>query len=325
MDMLLNVTGRPWKDLGNQYKESILSSEEIVKQGNLDWTVSALPMRTDRSDPVQGYHAIYRDDTQSILGVVNNRYPSIVQNVDSFLLMEPLMKEGLVSLDISASYMNGKSIFGTFKLTKQYEVLGDKVDHYFIVVNDHTKPDGKVFILNTPIRIACQNALSHAISNSVYKLRMPVISDRIACEQLSTEIYNSADTAIATLNQKAEKLASQKITQSGKDKLMDELFPYIDVSPDDMSIHDKANETVEMMRSQFEDCLNASNLIDFKGTAYQMYNAIVDLSQHYYKNADKGYDLNYKMSMLPGIGNSGESQSIYITKFFKILPSIIAA
>ena len=92
IDQMLNVPGVPWKDLGTLFKDYVSSSREMIEKAKLNYSCSAHVMYTDVSQRVGGYHAIYRDDCMNVLGVVNNRYPSIVQNEDSFLVMEPMIQ-----------------------------------------------------------------------------------------------------------------------------------------------------------------------------------------------------------------------------------------
>lgn len=68
IDMLINVPGVPWKDLGTTYPENLSESSQIIEKAKLSWTVSAHPMSTDISEKVLGYHTIYRDDTNGYPG-----------------------------------------------------------------------------------------------------------------------------------------------------------------------------------------------------------------------------------------------------------------
>lgn len=78
IDSLLYVGETPWHGLGTKYESAPTSAEEIIKGAHLDWTVAADPMSTSHHDKVQNYHAIYREDTNHVLGVVNKQYPRLV-------------------------------------------------------------------------------------------------------------------------------------------------------------------------------------------------------------------------------------------------------
>ena len=224
------------------------------------WEVADKPMKTDIHDTVMNYHAIYRTDTNTVLGVVNK--PNIIhtQNIDTFNAFEDIINKEVVT-ETAASLDRGVTIFGCFKIVNQYKLLDDNIDHYFVVVNDHLKCDGKVTILNTPVRVVCQNTLNAALSNNSGKIRIPISDNGSININLARKIINSADTAIAELTNTAEKMVAKKINNQYIDKLLDELFPYIEIKEGESSTHDRANEKVEMLRDTFvHDCLNADNL-----------------------------------------------------------------
>ena len=107
MTELLNVPGLLWQNFGKKLEEGLKSSKDIIQSTHLDFTVSAHPMGCDLQEKVDGYHAVYRDDTQTFLGVVNNRFPQFVQNVDSFRMFDRLLENNSVKLD-TVSYYKGK-------------------------------------------------------------------------------------------------------------------------------------------------------------------------------------------------------------------------
>lgn len=256
---------------------------------------------------------------------MNNNYPNIVQNEKSFQVLEPLLQSGDIKVETASEYDGGRSVFGCFKINNTFKVLDDSIDHYFILVNDHLKPDGKVLVLNTPVRIVCQNALSSALAASVYSLRMPVVDDINSTASIAKDILGSVDTAIRNLNRRADKMATQKISSTQFERVMDELFPFLEVPEGVDSAFSKANETVEMIRDTFiHDCMDAPNLANYSGTVFQVYNALTDYSQHYFKNATKGYDLNHKMSLLPKIGSGSETEASKVTKFLKMAKDFAA-
>ena len=48
--------------------------------------------------------------------------------------------------------------------------------------------------------------------------------------------------------------------------------------------------------------MGADNLNNVRGTQAQVYNALTDFTQHYFKSTDKGLDMEARMSVLPGYG-----------------------
>lgn len=320
IDTMIYVGERPWHNLGVHYEIAPKSSEEIIKGAHLDWTVAAVPMYTEIHGNVKGYHAIYREDNNDILGVVNNSRPIIVQNTETFESMDTLI-DNQVDVETAASLGHGETIFGCFKIRQQYKVFDDDIDHYFVVMNEHCKVDGKVTILNTPIRVVCQNTLSAALTNNFYKVRIPITADKVANQTLAEKIMQSGEDAIYKLQKRADKMYKQKVSRESIEKLLDELFPYVKVDGD--SLYNKQNETTNMIRETFlKDCMGADNLANYRGTNWQVLNAIIDFDQHYFKKVDKAYDLDYRMSKLPGVGTPTETSKVI--KFLRMADELAA-
>lgn len=322
IDTMMYVGEVPWHRLGHAYEVAPSTSKEIVTAAQMDWTVNIDKMYSEKFSEIPSYYAVYREDDDRILGVVNKDIPKLVQNIDAFNAFEDLLGKE-VTVETAASLGKGEQIFGCFKVNNAYTVLDDEVDHYFVVLNEHLKADGKVTIMNTPIRVVCQNTLSAALSSNDAKMRIPVSSDNYMNAELARKIISGADTAIKKLNKRAEKLATQKISRDYVDSVLDELFPYV-ISKGEESLHTKANEKMEIMRETFvSECMGADNLGNYRGTKWQVFNAVTDFSQHYFKSVDKAYDLNYRMKLLPGMGAS-DGPATLVTKYLKVMDKIAA-
>lgn len=321
IDSMLYVKETPWHGLGHRYEIAPTTPEEIIEGAEIGWSVAAAQMMTSLHERVMNYNAVYREDTKAVLGVVNKANIQLTQNTDMFNAFRTIIGSD-VTTETAASLGIGQTVFGCFKISDQYKVLDDDVDHYFVVVNDHLRCDGKITILNTPIRVVCQNTLSAALSNNTARIRIPLSPDEQINASLARKIIASAGKAIDNLTERAGKLATEKISQKYVDKLLDEMFPYIEVQEGETSTHDRANERIEMMRDTFvHNCLEADNLSNYRGTKYGVLNGVLDFAQHYYLNVDKTYDLGYRMGTV--LGSSDSTQPIGLTsKFLKVMDKI---
>lgn len=321
LDTMLYVKETPWKGLGTQYDSQPVDSQDLVEKAKLTWTVNHTPMITELHNHVPNYNAIYREDNNEILGVVNKSTPILVQNSEMFLAFDYLLGKS-VDVETASSFDRGKTVFGSFKIREQYKLLDDDIDHYFVVVNDHLKVDGRVSVLNTPVRIVCQNTLELAMHKNFYHLRVPIGLDASVNRSVSQTIINSVGDAILNMQKRAEEMYSKKIDRRYVDKLLDELFPYPKVD-DDTVLHSKAMESVEILRDTFiTQCMDADNLDNYRGTQWQVYNALTDFTQHYYKKADHAYDLSYRMKKLSGVGTPAEPNKV--VKFLQIADKLAA-
>lgn len=301
------VREKPWEGLGFQYGTSKGTSQQLIHEAGLDWEVAAAKMKTDEHGIIGNYHTIYRTDrtgTDGILGVINKRNPILVQNSDAFLPFEGMMDTGVLDIETASVLGQGENIFGVFKINNAYKMLDDQVDMYFVVYNNHLAGDGKVTVFNSPIRVVCQNQLSHLLHNNNQKMRVQVSFDNGVKAKTMSRLQTYYGNAVLDLQSRAEALYKKKITREQVEILMDELFPFANEDDPD-SIHSKANMRIEMARDSFlTDCLGAEDLQNYRGTALQIVNALVDWDGHYFANVDKAYDLNYRMNR--GFGTSPE-------------------
>lgn len=322
LDNLMYVNEKPWSNLGTYYETPPSTPHEIVRAAQMDWRVNTDKMFSALYPNIPNYYAVYREDNSDILGVVNKARPQLVQNIDAFNAFEDLIGKE-VTVETAASLGKGEKIFGCFEIKSEFTVLGDEVKHYFVVVNEHLKADGKVTILNTPIRVVCQNTLSQALSKNDAIMRIPISDSSHYNSELARQIIAGADHSIKMLNYKAEKLATQKVSDRYVETVLDELFPFV-VSSGDESLHEKANQKVEMMRESFmNECMDADDVQNFKGSKWWIFNALTNFTQHAHKNVDKAYDLNYRMTLVPGLASS-ESPIMLVNKYLKIMDKIAA-
>ena len=316
---LLRVEGTAWSvadDITKGIKDA-KTSEDIITRLGLNYTVSAHHMKTDIDEPLEGYYAMYRDDTTKFLGHVKTSTPIITQNIDSFKTIEPLLEDETLSPVVADSYMGGRSIFGCFEFNETFKVLDDEFNHYFILVNDHLRPDGNITVINTPIRMACMNALSSALSKSTLKFKIPAFLDESQNPMIVNTITEAFNRVTRGMQKAAETMVNTQISRVGIEKVLDELFPKIEETEEGTTNHTRANQAVEMQREAFVACLNADNLANYKGTMWQVFNALTDYTQHYYRSGERGFNLGHRMTLLPGINPEATTESLKVTKFLK--------
>lgn len=322
IDTMIHVGQVPWHGLSIDMTENPpKDSNEIVAAAQLGWEVDYAKMYTELHNNVFNYKAIYRKDNNEVLGVVDKAFPRIIQNADMFSLVDPQLG-GNLAVETAASIDKGRTVFGCFKIADTYKIFDDDIDHYFVVVNEHLRPDGKLTVLNTPVRVVCQNTLSEALSNNLFKVRIDVqsveYSSVTACNNL---IYGIKDISNA-LQKRAEDLYAKKINKEYVDRLLDVLFPYkvVDDS-DERGI--RSNERIQETRRVFvQNCLGSENLVNYRGTQWQVLNAALDWDQHYFKSANSAYNINSRMRKLPGLVAMVEPNAT--TKFLKVANKLAA-
>lgn len=307
----LYIRETPWHNMGySPAPESPpATTEDLVKAAKLDWEVEAHPMFTQKFGATEHYHAIARTDSEAgILGVVN-KDPIITQNVDAFSIVDSILNNGL-TVETAGSAMGGQIVFASFKAGNAYKLLDDDVDQYFLILNEHLKPDGCVTVCHTPVRVVCQNVLTAAISKSLYSMRLAVSNIPGSREAQAQRVLESIGSAMHNMSINAEKMIKEKITKESIELLLSEMFPLVE-EVDTTGDHSKANERMMIAREMFiSDCMGADNLSNYRGTFYQVYNAVVDWSQHMYSRATTAYDTTARMKSIPGFGSDGTSAMV---------------
>lgn len=315
---LLNIPGILWQDLGTRTDPECKTIDSLIKKSGANYTVSAYKMYTKVTNSVEGYHAVYRDDDKRLMCVVNNYYPQIIQNGFTFSIMKPLLAANLVSLEFVSVAAGGLYHYGVFKSNKTYKILDEDIEHYFLVVNDHSKPDGKVAVYNLPVRKRNKTILLCSMTNSAYKLRMPVSEDEKSNEAIASMIMSSVDDAFLWCEIKLKKLYDKKIDLEEVTKVMDELFPYVSTSDGEI-LDTKANKKVDELRSTFQECIDSDDNDQYRQTALYLYFGMLDYTQHYWSDAGKGYDINKKMTIFPGFFASIDGEGAKVGKLMKML------
>src|SRR5699024_9376536 len=142
------IKSTPWSNLGAQFesKESITCGQEIIQSADLDWEVGTTKMYTELHRDVFNYHAIYRTDDKVVIGVVNKSNPILIQNRDSFNLVNHLIGNQL-SVETAGHLSGNQYVFGCFKVEDDFKLMDDDIDEYVVVMNDHLQVDGKITIL----------------------------------------------------------------------------------------------------------------------------------------------------------------------------------
>lgn len=250
---------------------SATNVEEALQMASLDWKVKAKAIYDENGIPYDKFKANVRESDGKLLGIVTDRY-SIIQNIDAFDFVDGLVSEGF-KFDRAGQFRDGRSIWVMGSLPET-QILGDDINNNVVFVNSHDGSSG-VKIMMTPIRLICYNMINLALREA----------DRIWTTKHTGGIYTKLEEAKYTLGLankymeeleiEAERLANIKITDTEIEAIFDVLFP-IDPTKDS----ERKIRNISLIRNNFVECYNASDIAQFKGTAYGAVNAMSDLISH---------------------------------------------
>lgn len=271
VESMFSVRETPWHGLGTIVQEAPTSADALRLAG-LDWTVNQNPVFTEGGFEIPNYKANVRSSDNTVLGIVTDRY-KVVQNAEAFAFTDSIIDTGNVLYETAGSLRNGKTIWMLARMPET-NILGDKFDPYMCFTNSHDG-SGAVKVCMTPIRVVCNNTLNMALANASRCWSTKHIGDISSKLEEAKHTLTMANNYMKKLDEEADKLANQKISEDEIAKILDELFP---VNEDKDS--DRKKNNVEEAKNQIMICYMAPDIAKFIGTKYGFLNAVSDWCGH---------------------------------------------
>ena len=260
---------KPWHGLGTKVEEAPTSADALRLAG-LDWNVEQKNIQLCGGSKVPGYKANVRSTDGKVLGVVSDRY-RIVQNADAFEFTDSIIG-GDVRYETAGSLNGGKKIWLLAKLPET-EIVGDKTEPYLCFSNTHDG-SGAVRVCMTPIRVVCNNTLNLALDSAKRAWSVRHTGSLQSKMHEARACLRMANTYMGALAEKADRMANTAITRDQLNMILDELFPVDEHSTE------REKQNVIKLRDEYMVCYFAPDLIKFRDTAWDAYNAMSDMITH---------------------------------------------
>jgi len=264
----------PWADLATQLDDAP-TSDVALKASGLNWTVEQAPMSYTSADGVLRYTnqlVNYRSDNNRFLGLVTKNY-KVMNNHEAFDFLDFIVDSGNARYNSAGSLKNGQITFVSLELPPT-TILDDEYDKYIVVVNDFTGKHA-IRVLITDIRVSCMNTLNLALkeANRTFSIRhIGNINEKLQAAKVAMlESQNYTEE----LKHELTELATVKVSKENVQKLMDKLFPI----PDD-GLTRKQIANMEYLRNGYNVAMNADDLGNYRGTAFQLVQASADFGMH---------------------------------------------
>ena len=247
-----------------------LTSADALKAAKLDFEVLQEPVFDGEQKAIPGYKINRKSDDGKILGMVSDRY-KVVQNTDAFAFTDGLIGPGC-TYENAGSCNNWRTIWLQASLEPKM-VMGDWYYHYLIFKNSF---DGKaaVKVCVTPIRVICQNTLNLAVKKAYRSFSISHIGDIEGKIKEADRTLKLSEEYFTEVHEDYVRLARIKISNEKIQKFWEELFPM----DEDSSEREKRNAFIQ--REQIQQCYNADDLANFRGTAFGVVNAVSDMISH---------------------------------------------
>jgi phage/plasmid-like protein (TIGR03299 family) len=203
--------------------------------------------------------------------VVSPDYETL-QNTDLLKLVNPMVEEGLLTIENMGYLNHGARVFAQARLNKEYNVIGEDYKGYVTLLNGHVG-NCAVAIGSTMTRVICGNTFTSAYSDISERYRHSEgVTDKVL---ESTFVIDYVNGAMETYAGYMEKLVTAKCSSAQFRTFIEEVY----------------NKPVDNMRDSFVSQLN--NLFyNGKGnegkTYHDAFNAVTEYASNYSRKTTSG-------------------------------------
>ena len=271
VESMFYVRTAPWHGLGARVEEA-LTSQDALHYSGLDWQVKQEPLMTGTFKSVPGYVANVRSDNDRILGIVSDSY-KVVQNEEAFAFTDALIGEG-VRYETAGSLDEGRKVWLLAKLPERYQLVGEDVDPYIVFTSSHDG-SGAIRVAPTPIRVVCQNTLNLALNTAKRSWSTTHTSNVHSRLDDARNTLLFADKYMKALQQEAERLSMQRVTDKMFYNLVDKLLP-VDEDASEQTKSNNLKQRSDLIYRYF----HAPDLVDLPKNGWRFINAVSDHATH---------------------------------------------
>jgi len=281
----------PWHGLGQELSKDA-PIEVWQKEANLDWSAKlATVMFSPENQPettasVDGKFVVYRDDTNSPLGVVSDRY-KIHQPGEILDFFNTLVKSAGFSLEVAGAIKGGKRIWALANTNREACVLGDDAVRGYLLLS--TSFDGSAATVGqfTSIRVVCNNTLSMADQEKAPS-RVAVRHGSTFDASLMRDKLGVVVGGFDGMMDGYRKLSRSQVTAPFLDTFLQQFFPST-VNQQTGAV--KAHRGYVKVMNLFEGAGIGSDMAGAKGTRWGVLNAMSQYIDH-----ERGHNADTRMS-----------------------------
>ena len=271
VEHMFYVRKTPWHGLGTRVEEA-LTSQDALHYSGLDWTVQQEPLMTETFKDVPGFRANVRSDNGKILGIVGDKY-KVVQNHEAFAFTDALIGEG-VRYETAGSSNGGRKVWMLARLPERYRLMDEEVDPFIVFTNSHDG-SGAIRVAPTPVRVVCQNTLNLALTTAKRSWSMMHTSGVQAKLDEAHDALFKADFYMKALQNEAERLSMQMVSDRQVLKWIDELLP-LEENASEKQMLNIARLRNDLTRRYFD----APDLVLLPKNGWRFINAVSDFATH---------------------------------------------
>lgn len=276
--------------------EGAQKTEQAIKLAGLDFTVSKHQLYLADGTIAKNCFANVRDDTNTVLGQVKDRY-EILQNNEAFDFMDSLCDQGANFVN-AGCIKDGKKSYIVAE-TEPMKILGDEFKPYILFTNSFDGSTG-VQAMFTPVRVFCSNcfvAASKEATNKITIKHSKNVKDRLMIAR-DTLLQNTK--YLEFLKSRSEELATTKFTQSQFEDLVTDLVPISEID-----LAENKNSAIVARAEDFRNAImtayNQDDLQNYNDSVYKAIMAIADADSHKEPNRNTGNEFYMMKRIMKGM------------------------
>jgi len=284
------------------------SASDAATQAGLNWSVRTAPLMAEIEPAnitaegvdqavykeVPKKQAIVREDNNSIIGIVGNKY-KVVQNMEVFNALDTLVDAGDARYAAAGEFNNGSNIWMVLELPQGIEVANDPHAAFLLVKTSH---DGSSSVVIKPIieRLFCANQVNGLISKGYtrgskgyneYTYRMTHTTNQELSIADIRNITNLTYTAIADYQLVANNLLNKRMTREQTINFFKAVWPLPTTVEDKpymlLTRGERKQQTIatDARAKAFAIYTESETQENIRGTAFGAWHAVVEHADHY--------------------------------------------
>lgn len=292
---------KPWHGLGSELKEAFTAEEAIKACPGLDANYKLEELRTKAGIELPGYRAIVRHRNgakPNVTGVASPSY-AILQPRQAFSFFDAVVGQKLAMYHTAGVLGDGERLWMMAKLPGEIRPVKDDVSEKYVLLTTGYNGITATTMMETPIRVVCQNTLNAALEGRETKIRIRHRGDVKAHIMEAQRLLKISLKYYDSLEQSFRVLAGFQYKSAHVKRLFDEVFPVNEERKGDTS---KGNAGVRERILFLTEKGRGADLAGVKGTGWGLYNAVTEYVDHFRKTKVAGQkdpsDVQYKESRL---------------------------
>lgn len=308
---------KPWHGLtATEIADGVQTARGAIALAGLDWNVIQSPIHTHvngEAVTIDGKLANVREDTGQVLSVMSDTY-EVVQNSEAFAFVDEILGGPDLRFHAAGSLHNGARVWLSATLDREIYIGGDldeKIDPYIMLANSH---DGSMAVSCwiTPIRIACQNALTWSLRNATRTFKARHTRNVMDRADEARAMLGIASRYFDDLETLGNELITTRASNTSLNRMVESLFPMPGGKRTDEVDDGRAKTMVLNRREQLWAALNDEDLGNVKNTAWGFVQAVADWDDHYRYSKNEDLRLSRVMFGTPSI----KDRSVEIAREF---------